>query len=530
MIVNDISENLIVKDWRRIDFSFGLIYPNVYTLGMSSYSIRLLYYLINSYENVACERFFLPDGRITFPASKDINPDLRSLENKIMPIEFDILGFSLHFENNFKNLCWILDKAKIPLTFEQRQIIRNEEQVRYPIIIGGGPVITSNPISLGKMFDLLFIGDAENNLDLFFKLFRNYTLEKVSFYELLDQAQYIEGIYVPSLNNKVKRAVLKSLDDSPVPIYQLATKPSKKENIFGDNFLIETSRGCPFQCKFCISSFHNFPFRNRSFENIVKVIDKGINSSEFETISLIGSCVSSHPKFIEICEYIIEKGKRLTIPSIRIDHITRELIQVLESGGIKTITIAPEAGSDHLRYQLGKLISNDKILSVLTQIKNSNIKNVKFYFLIGLPDETEEDINKIIDLLKDVSELGFNPRSLRVSINPFIPKLNTPFEKEVLFYTEQELNSLVLKFQYIEKKLKPISSIKLKKKNYKTIVREARLQTMISLGNQELSNLLISYYQNGANLSALKKAEKDLQFQASDYLLKVRDGYSPWII
>jgi radical SAM superfamily enzyme YgiQ (UPF0313 family) len=503
MVVNDISENVIIKDWRRIDISFGLIYPNVYTVGMSSYSIRLLYYLINSYENIACERIFLPEGRITFPASKDASSvnNLRSLENKIMPIEFDILGFSLHFENNIKNLMWILDKARIPLTFDERQKIKDKEEVRYPLIIGGGPAVTSNPRSFDRMFD-----------------------------ELLNRAQHIEGIYVPSLNNKVERAVLKNLDESPVPIYQLSTKTSKGETIFGANFLIETSRGCPYQCKFCISSFHNSPFRNRSFENIVKVIDEGLKSSEFETISLIGSCVSSHPKFIEICEYIIKKRKRLTIPSIRIDHITQELIQVVESGGIKTITIAPEAGSERLRYQLGKFISNEKIISVLTQLKTSNIKNVKFYFLIGLPNETEEDIDKIIELLKEIANIGFSTRSLRVSINPFIPKLNTPFEKEVMFYTDQKLSELVKKFQKIEKELKPISSIKLKKKDFKTIVKNARLQTMISLGDKEISNLLISYYQNGANFGALKKAENELQIQVSDYLLKIRNGYSPWKI
>ncbi|MHA1913324.1 MAG: B12-binding domain-containing radical SAM protein [Promethearchaeota archaeon] len=530
MVVKDISENVFIKDWRRIDFSFGLIYPNIYTVGMSSYSIRLLYYLINSYDNIACERIFLPEGRITFPASKDLTPEnnLRSLENKIMPKEFDILGFSLHFENNFKNILWILDKAKIPITFEERLASRNDEHIRYPLIIGGGPVVTSNPISLGKIFDLLFIGDAENNLDLFFKLYQTYNLGKISFYEFLDRAQTIEGIYIPSLNNKVERAVLKNLDESPVPTFQLTTKTSKAKLIFGRNFLIETSRGCPFQCKFCISSFHNSPFRNRSFENIVEVIDKGIKSAEFEAISLIGSCISSHPKFYQICEYIIGKGKRLTIPSIRIDHITKELIQILESGGIKTITIAPEAGSENLRYQLGKVISNEKILSVLTQLKNSKIKNVKFYFLIGLPNETEEDIDQIINLLKEIADLGFNNRSLRVSINPFIPKLNTPLQKEIMFYTDRELNKLVTKFQKIERELKPFSSIKLKVKNFKVIVKNARLQTMISLGNQEISNLLIYYYQNGANFGALKKAENDLQFQVSDYLLKIRDGYNPW--
>ena len=131
-------------------------------------------------------------------------------------------------------------------------------------------------------------------------------------------------------------------------------------------------------------------------------------------------------------------------------------------------------------------------------------------------------------MLKEINDLGFGNQSLRVSINPFIPKLNTPFEKEIMFYTDEELNKLIMKFQKIERELKPFSSIKLKVKNFKTIVKNARLQTMISLGDQEISNLLIYYYRNGANFGALKKAEKDLQFHFNEYLLKIRDCYSPW--
>ncbi|MFX0142890.1 MAG: hypothetical protein ACFE9C_02335, partial [Candidatus Hodarchaeota archaeon] len=136
-------ENLIIKDWRKIDFSFGLIYPNTYKIGMSSYSVRLLYFLINAFENIACERIFLPENiKMRFPASEDYSPKnhLRSLENKVLPEEFDILGFSLHYENDFKNILWILEKAEIPLTSQERRNVSNDIKAQFPIIIGGGPV------------------------------------------------------------------------------------------------------------------------------------------------------------------------------------------------------------------------------------------------------------------------------------------------------------------------------------------------------------------------------------------------------
>jgi len=527
------TENIIIKDWRNIDFSFGLVYPNVSKLGMSSYSIRLLYFLINSHENIACERIFLPENlKLKFPASKDYSSQniLRSIENKVLPNEFDILGFSFHFENDLRNILWILDKSEIPLTFQERQECISLEKPKFPLIIGGGPVVTSNPMSFSRIFDILFIGDSDYNLKLFLQNFSNYKNEKVNFNGFLESTSRIEGIFIPALKNKVNRAVLNNLDDSPNPIFQVISIDPKENNIFESNFFVEINRGCPYKCKFCISSFHNSPFRNRSYENIKDVIEDAIKYSNFDTISLIGSCVSSHPKFKQICELIINSGKRLSIPSIRIEHLTPDIIQLLERADIKTVTIAPEAGSESLRFGLGKRISNEKIISVLTQIRNSQIKNIKFYFLIGLPGEKEENIDDIIDLLKRVDQLGFERNSLRVNINPFIPKLNTPYEKQISSYLDVKLIELRRKFQKLERELKRIPSIKIKFKNFKSLIKNARLQTIISLGNQKVSDMLLSYYYNGANFGALQKAGNDLQFSINDYLLKIRDCYSPWKI
>ncbi|MHA2267515.1 MAG: hypothetical protein ACXAB8_06905, partial [Promethearchaeota archaeon] len=161
-------------------------------------------------------------------------------------------------------------------------------------------------------------------------------------------------------------------------------------------------------------------------------------------------------------------------------------------------------------------------------IRNSKIRNVKFYFLIGLPNEDEEDINEIVNLIKNIDLIGFESTSLRVNINPFIPKLNTPYENEVSYYLKERLNDLILKYKTIERELKGLSSVKLKFKNFKKIVTEARIQTIISLGDQEISELLLKYYQNGANYSAIRKAEGQINLSIDEYLLKVKEGYSPW--
>jgi len=522
-------ESSIIKDWRNIDLSFGLIYPNNYKLGMSSYSIRLLYHIINSTENYVCERIFLPEN-IQFPASKDFSPinNLRSIENKILPKDFDILGFSAHYENDYKNILWILEKSEIPLESEKRHGENSRNSEEYPLIIGGGPAITSNPLPLSNIFDLFFIGDAEPNLNAFFDVYLEYKSKISNFEEFLNKVKTIEGIYVPILNNETKRVVLADLNKSPTPTYQLLSKRESDKKIFEENYFVEVNRGCPFQCKFCISSFHNYPFRNKSYDEIIKAIEVGLKYSDFEKISFIGSCVSSHPKFSEICEYVLDTGKTFSIPSIRVEHITPKIIQLLERSNVKTITIAPETGTESLRFDLGKKITNDKILEVLSLIKESKIKNAKFYFLIGLPHESDEDIEEIIKLFQLIEKIGFKHNELRVNVNPFIPKLNTPYENQCQSYLTENLSNFKLKFTTLKRELNKVSSIKIKFKDPKRIINNARLQTLFSLGDRSINKLLIAFYLNGANMGALRRAEKDLDISIDNYFKKIQGGYKPW--
>jgi len=297
------------------------------------------------------------------------------------------------------------------------------------------------------------------------------------------------------------------LNQSPTPSYQLLSKSDKIKKIFEENYFVEINRGCPFRCKFCLSSFHNYPFRN-----------------------LIGSCVSSHPRFSEICEFILKSKKQFSLPSIRIEHITPKIIQILERSNIKTITIAPETGNDSLRYDLNKRFSNDSILNAIEMIRKSKIRNIKFYFLIGLPEETDDDILGIATLLKSIEKLGFTGNQLKVNINPFIPKLNTPYGNKCHYYLSENLNILLQRFKTLEGELKNLTSIKIKFKHTKRTINAARLQTLISLGDSSISELLLQYYANGATMGALRRVEKELGFSIDDYFHKIQGGYKPWTI
>jgi len=522
---------MILKDHEEDLISFGLIYPNHLNIMDSSYTIRFLYSYINSFNGVLCDRIHLPEGT-KFPAKEDIKPIncVKGLETGYLPSQFDILGFSVHFENDFRNILWILDKAKIPLVNTERIKTPKAEEHNYPLIIAGGPVITSNPLPFSNIFDIMFIGDAEPNLGNFLSLYNKYKKNKSDYHDFLRQCSEIEGLYVPILKNKVNRAILKNLDDSKIPENQFFQQDTHRDKIFGSNFFIEINRGCPYNCKFCISSYHNRPFRNRSYENIVKCIEKSVNRGGFKKFSLIGSCVSSHPNFYEICEMIISKGKDFSVPSIRLDHITPRLINLFEEGNIKTITIAPEAGTEIFRRSIGKNISNLLLYQIVEQVKKSKIKNIKFYFLIGLPGETQADVREIIVLLKKIDKFGFQKHSLKVNVNPFIPKFNTPYENECTNYLRKNLPLLKEKFKILEKGLKGIPSINLKFKNFNTLIKQAQLQTLISLGDDQISNLLINYYENGANMGSLRRAEKECGISIDNYLIRVKSGYKPWII
>ncbi len=523
---------MILKGHNENLTSFGLIYPNQLNIMLSSYTIRFLYSYLNSYNNVLCDRIHLPKG-IKFPAIEDLKPIncIKGLETGYLPNQFDILGVSIHFENDFRNILWILDKAKIPLLNSERWNRAKFEEQDHPLIIAGGPVITSNPLPFSNIFDIMFIGDAEPNLGIFLSLYDKYKKSKADYHNFLIECSKIEGLYVPVLKNQVKRVILKNLDESKIPEKQFLLQDiNNKDEILGSYFFIEVNRGCPYHCKFCISSFHNRPFRNRSYESIVECINKSANFRNFEKFSLIGSCVSSHPNFYEICERIIATGKDFSVPSIRIDHITPKLISLFEKGNIKTITIAPEAGTEILRKSVGKNISNTLLFQIIEQVKKSKIRGIKFYFLIGLPEETDDDVREIIQLLKKIDELGFQKHSLKVNVNPFIPKFNTPYEKECTTYLRENLPLLKEKFKILQKGLKDIPSINLKFKNFNALIKQAQLQTLISLGDDQISNLLIRYYENGANMGSLRRAEKECDISIDDYLNKVKSGYKPWII
>lgn len=519
--------NIIKKPWREDHLRIALVYPNVYS-SMAGLTIQTLYSLWNRFPNVICERFFMPSKKEIsafksqkLPPNYDTNtgparfyPALRSIENQMPLTKFDIIAFSISYELDFPNVLWMLDNNHIPILRNDRMSRKNnevdEEEENFPIIIAGGPVIRSNPLPLEPFLDAGFIGEIEPVNDLLINSwFNSVNSESLHTYSqikrnFLQNLQNTPGFWIPQMYNmtkhgEIERVYVKNLDDFPHPINQIIPKVKPSEIYplpFGESFYVEINRGCPHFCRFCMTGSQLKPFRNRSLEGLKEIIISGIKNSGVNKVVLIGSSVTDHPKFSDLCKFLIDLKVQFSIPSIRIETLTEELASFLAKSGMRTVAFAPETGTDSLRLKINKKISNVKILNGAKLLLDAGIPNVKLYLLYGLPFETEEDVEAIPKLVKQIAALGFGKQGVRLSINPFIPKAHTPFESYIDNFADANLIALKEKLKRIYTPLKGDKQIK-----FETLsVEEAYIQTLLALGGTEMSDLILKYYQTGREI------------------------------
>ncbi|MHA1511475.1 MAG: radical SAM protein [Promethearchaeota archaeon] len=556
--------NVIKKPWREDCLRIALVYPNVYS-AMAGLTIQTLYSVWNKYPNIICERFFMPSKK-EIKASKSQNlppnyntntgparfyPTLRSIENKMPLSKFDIIAFSISYELDFPNVLWMLDNGHIPIFRNDRISVKNDEEnneveeQNFPLIIAGGPVIRSNPLPLEPFLDCAFIGEIEPINDLMIKswfnslgLVSNITYSDIQTH-FLQSLQNISGFWVPSLYNpklhkEIERVYVKNLDDFPHPIKQIIPKVKPSENYplpFGEAFYVEINRGCPHFCRFCMTGSQLKPFRNRSLEGLKEILISGIKNSGVNKVVLIGSSVTDHPKFGELCKFLVDQKIEFSIPSIRIETLTEEIASLLVKGGMKSVAFAPETGTDSLRLKINKKISNDKILNGAKLLLEAGIPNVKLYILYGLPFETEEDIDAIPKLVKQIAALGFGKQGVRLSINPFIPKAHTPFESYIDNFADPNLINLKDKLKRIYTPLKGDKQIK-----FETLsVEESYIQTLLALGGIEMSDLILKYYQTGSEIKKWYRMTRKEHLGKNEEIIKffqdMKDnsfGQHPW--
>lgn len=457
------EENVIQKDPMKVDIRFASVYPNIYKTAMSSLGYRIIYGLINEREDTYCERV--------------IYPDTRSIESNSPLKDFDIISFSLQYEQDYFNVLEILKNANIPIKRENRC----NSKIKYPLVMAGGPCATSNPLPLSKFIDFFIIGEGEAILNKFLdeykKIFKNNKIINNKAIDI-NSLHHIKGVYSPNSNiksfdseydtkknhksNRAEIAIVKNMEDAYYTTWPLITKTTDIQEdknhlpVFGNSILLNVSRGCTRGCRFCMSGYLYRPFRKNSLDLLFKIAEKTRENTGENKVSLIGAAVSDYSRINELVEGLLKRNFQVSTPSLRIESITKETLVSLKESGSKTITIAPES-IYKLRKSLNKNISDDKIEEIMKDALELGF-NIKLYFLIGIPNETKGDIEelanyiKYLDSLKSRYSFSSNKNSIKFSVNPLIPKPHTPLQWE-----GYNLNEVKKKTRYLKSLLKNIN-------------------------------------------------------------------------
>jgi radical SAM family uncharacterized protein len=512
----------IRKSWdSRV--SIALVYPNRYHVGMSSLGYLTLYRLLNSYDHVVCERVFLPDD------SRSQAALLTTLESGRPVAAADIIAFSLSFENDYPHVLDMLVQAGIPL----RAVERDH---RHPLVIAGGVACFLNPEPISAFIDCFLIGEAEELLPPFLQTFEPDTDKKSV---LINLARNVPGAYVPALYQerynddgtlsdfkpladvprKIKRAY--SIDLNQSPTYSpLVTS----HTTFDKTFLTETGRGCPHGCRFCSAGFIYRPPRFRSLPLLEKTIKQGAQITD--RIGLVGAAVSDLPGIEDLCKKFSDQDIRLSFSSLRADRLTDGLIAALKQSRVKTATIAPEVGSQRMRQVINKGITENDVLNAASVLVENGIPNLKLYFMVGLPTETEADVEAIIKLVKRIKHRFLSSSrarkkigSITVSLNSFVPKPFTPFQWAAM----DDVDSLKRKLKKIKGDLKKVANLRINS----DIPRWAYIQALLSRGDRKVADILALAHAKGGNWAS---TFKNVPINPDFYVLRERGAEEllPW--
>jgi radical SAM superfamily enzyme YgiQ (UPF0313 family) len=481
------EQGTITKDWGgRIPIA--VIYPNSYYIGMSNLGLHAIYRLLNSYGEVVCERAFWENGDKRLP--------VRSLESQRPLSDFAALAFSISYELDYFNVVQILKASGIP-----RYAADRDE--RHPLVIAGGPCITANPLPLSPFFDCLCIGEAEAILPAMLPILAEGITDKRD--ELLKALASLPGAYVPQYysGTSVVRQWIKSLDDRPI-----ASTILTPDTELGDLYLIEVERGCNWGCRFCLTSNAFHPMRYHPIERLIAQAELGLKYRK--RLGLVGAAVPDHPQIEELLIKLRQMGAELSISSLRMKPLSRIVLREMAKGGARTIALAPEAGSQRLRQVIKKDITEDDILESVNRVAEPRIKQLKLYFMIGLPSESDEDIEEIIKLtLKCKSILDRQQTGCRITLNiaPFVPKAGTPFQ----WLPMEQLSTLKHRVSLLKSKLLP-KGIKIKSES----LAWSEVQAVLSRGDAKLAEVLANIEE--VSLSGWRKAAEkyhiDIDFYA----------------
>ncbi len=440
--------NSVYKDAKEVDIRFAFAFPDLYEIAMSHLGLKILYYLLNERKDTWCERVFAPWTDME-RLMRDRDVPLFALESRDSIIEFDFVGFTLQYEMSYSNIVNMLDLAGIPL-------LSGERTDGQPFIIGGGPC-AYNPEPLADIFDFFVLGEGEEVLNIILDTYNRWKGTGSSRREFLKEAALIEGVYVPSLYSvkynkdgtvkahlpidhglptRINKVIVKDMNNAYFPDRTIVPLM----DIVHDRIVLEIFRGCTRGCRFCQAGMVYRPVREKSPERLKEQVDRLIKNTGYEEVALASLSTSDYPYLETLVKDFMQcygdKKVGLSLPSLRIDNLSLNLIKEIQRVRKTGLTFAPEAGTQRLRDVVNKNITQKDILDSVKAAFSAGYNNIKLYFMIGLPTETMEDIKGIADLVHSVvdkyhslggQKKGKGPR-VTVSTACFVPKPFTPFQ------------------------------------------------------------------------------------------------------
>ncbi|MEE8574299.1 MAG: radical SAM protein [Thermodesulfobacteriota bacterium] len=485
---------------------------------MSNLGFQTLYRILNETGGVGVERFFLPE-RTDIAEYERTGTPLFSLETETPLYEFDLIAFSISFEEDYLNIPKILALGRVPLFSKERT-------GGAPLAIAGGAAVSLNPEPVADFFDLFVIGEGEGVIEGLLEIISG--AEEGVKPDLLKKLARTSGVYVPSLYAfTYDGALVASITVSEgAPHIVRAGKNLDVENIempetvivtpeteFRETVLVEVQKGCGRGCRFCAAGFLYLPPRWRSGKSVKEALRRAADSG-IKKVGLVGAAVSEHPDLKDIIRAGIDLEMEVTLSSLRADCIDEELLELLKKAGYKTITIAPEAGSERMRGVINKGITEGEIIEAARMINEAGFTRLKLYFMIGLPTETDGDAAEIAALTLRIRE-QFS-KNIQLSINPFIPKAFTPSQ----WHGFEKVEVLERRFSLIKKALMGLKGLEIKT----FPAKEAFTQALLARGDRRLVNLIVE-----AEKTGVRRALKNLK-NAEEMVYRTRDKKEimPW--